>query len=91
MTVVASVAAGNVIGILTRGSGAVVTGLAQPEHLQMIDPDDRLPGYRAMTVFTDIGRIDMRRVLAGSGRAVVAAETVSGNVGMVKAGRQPGV
>lgn len=91
MTVVASIAAGNVAGILTRGSGAVVTRLAQPEHLQMIDPDDRHPGYRAMTVFTDIGRIDMHRVLAGRGCTVVATETISGHVGMVEASREPGV
>lgn len=43
-----------------------------------------------MAVFTDIGRIDMIDILAAGGAAVVAAETVSGDVGMIESGRGPG-
>ena len=44
-----------------------------------------------MAVFTDTGGIDMRRILAFSGGAIVTADTISDDVGMIESSRQPGV
>ena len=43
-----------------------------------------------MTVLADVGRQNMRWVLAGRSRTVMAVDTVTHNAGVVKISRQPG-
>ena len=56
----------------------------------MVNGNHRYPCQFAMTVFADVGRIDVRRVLARRIRAVMAADASAGYPGMVKVRRDPG-
>ena len=89
MTIVAVIAARYVRRILTFGRDPIVAGEAGADHLCVIHHVGRRKGHVVVAVLTDIGRIDMRRVLAHCFDAVVAAHAVVRDVGVVKVGRCP--
>ena len=72
------------VRILTYGIGAVVAGRARSEDLRMIYRDDGLPYGRAVTIFADIRCLNMRRTLTGRLGAVMAINTVGGNVRVIE-------
>ena len=90
MTIVAIVAAGDVRRVFAGRSHAIVAGTARANHLRVVDQVRRYPGVRRMAILADVGRLDMRWRLASGVDAVVAVETVAGNVDVVEVGRQPG-
>lgn len=89
VTVVASVAAGNVRRVLASRRDTVMAGTAGTQYLRMVDRKDRRPQVRGMAIFTDIARLNVRRALAGRFHAVMAAGTVAGDADVVKIGREP--
>lgn len=55
----------------------------------MVDRIGRQPRDRVMAIFTNACRLDVRRVLAGCVRAVMAARTVTRDVDVIKVGGYP--
>ena len=84
MTVVAVIAACNVRGVLSACRNAIVTGSATSQHLRVVDGHDWLPHIGGVAVFAHIGRLNMRRALAGGLRAIVAPHAVSGDAHVVE-------
>ena len=68
---------------------AVMTGPASAKNLGVIDGERRRPHIRCMTVFADIGRLNMGERFAGGFNAVMAADTVTGDIDMIKVRGQP--
>jgi len=89
MTVVAGIAAGDMRQSLAGSGKAIVAGTTGPDYLGVIDGHDGRKCVRRMTVFADVRRFHMSRVLADRFRTVMTAETVAANIDMVKVGRQP--
>lgn len=89
MTVVAVVAALDMCRMLTGRGDAIMTRPARTEYLAVVDGERRRPDVAGVTVFANVGRLDVRRRLAGCIRAVVAVETVAGDVYVIEVGRQP--
>lgn len=90
MAVVAVIAAGYVRGCLARRDRAVVAGSASTHHLCMIDGQHGCKCDHAMAVLANVGREDMRVVLAGRVGAVMAAHAVARDIDMVEVRRSPG-
>ena len=78
MAVVAIRAAGDVRRVLAGRGDAVMAGSASTDHLSVVDRDRGLKQRRAVTVFADVGRLNMRRALACGSSAVVTANAVVG-------------
>jgi len=90
VAVVAVVATANVVGVLSRCRDAIVTRSAGAEHLGVVNRNSGLECGRAMAVLANVGGLHMRRTLARRGRAVVAADAVADDAGVIEYGRQPG-
>ena len=73
MTIVAGVAAGNMSRVLSGCGDAVMTGAASSQYLGVIDGHHGCPEIRGVAVFADIRRLNVRSILAGPVRAVMAA------------------
>ena len=89
VAVIAVIAAGYVRRVFAGRYYAVVTGAAGANDLGMVDGVNRYPDVRRMTVLANIGRLDMRQVLARSVGAIVATGTVARNIYVIEIGRQP--
>ena len=72
MAIVAVVAGLDMVGVLAGGRNAIVAGTTGADHLQMVDGNRGRPLGAVVAVFADIRRVDVGRVLARGGRAVVA-------------------
>jgi hypothetical protein len=72
VTVVASVAAGYMRRILAFGDRAIVAGSTGTDHLCVVYPVCRREELTVVTVFTNVGRLDMCRTLADRSDTVVA-------------------
>ncbi len=72
MAVIAGIAATYMGGVLAFGDRSVVTGAAGTYYLSVIHPVRRCEGRTVMTVFTNVGRLDMCRILAGRSDTVMA-------------------
>ena len=68
----------------------IMAGAATAKHLSVVDGICRRPYSRRMTVFADIGRQSMCRVLACGIRAVMAVDAVTRVIHMIEVRRQPG-
>jgi len=90
MAIVAGLLAGDVIGVLAGSGYPVMTGGAGTEHLEVINAGGRRPEVCAMATLANLGRLDMGGILAGGAHAVMTADTVSADAGMVKSCRTPG-
>ena len=89
MTVVAAVAAGDVVRVFTRCCKAVMAGAACAHDLDVVDGVDGRERVGVMAVFADIGRRNVRRVLADRIRAVVAARTTIDDIRVIEVRRRP--
>ena len=79
-----------VTGIAASRRDAVVARGAGAKNLGMVDRRYRAPGRRVMAVLTNIGRQRVIRALTSCIGAVVAADAVIGDVGVIKVRRHPG-
>ncbi len=70
---------------------AIMTGAAAAKNLRVIHGVGRHPGHRVMAIFTDIRCLHVARIFAGGIAAVVAARTVSRDVGVIKISRDPAI
>ncbi len=50
----------------------------------MVDPVDRREKHFIVAVLADVGRLDMRRVLADGLGAVVATEAIAGDIDVIE-------
>lgn len=78
-------------GVLACGSGAVMAAGTDPDHIGMIHPYNRRPSRIAVTILTHVGSLDMGATLTRRRGAVVAGNAVTGQTGMVKIRRHPGI
>jgi len=72
MAVIAGVAATNMGRVLAFGDRTVVAGVAGTQHLGVVNPVCRREELTVMTVFTNVGRLDVCRILAGCSDTVMA-------------------
>ena len=90
VAIITVVAAVYMRGMLTGCRGAIVARVACAYDLSMINGIGWRPDIRVMTVFANLGGLYMRKSLAGRVGAVVTARTITGDIYMIKIGRQPG-
>ncbi len=90
MAVVARVAGLDVIGVLARGGGSVVTGAAGTNDLKVVDRVRRCPFDVVVAVFAQLRCRDVCRGFPCSSKAVMAAGAIAGYVDVVEIGRHPG-
>jgi len=83
MTVIAVVAAVDMVGIFSLGRVAVVTGTAGTGDLQVVDGDRRRPLRAVVAIAAHVGCSNVCRVLAGGCRAVVAGTAGPGDLRMI--------
>lgn len=91
MAIVAIVTTIDVILVLPDRGDAIVTGAAGAKNLRVINRKCWRPNVWCVAVFADIRRRNMGVALAGRLYAVVATDTIPGDVDMVKIGRYPAV
>ena len=89
MTVVAVVAAGDVVQVFAGGREPVMTGAAGARHLRMVNEIRGRPDSRVVTVFTHIGGLYVCQTLAGGCSTVVAADAIARDAHMVEVRRPP--
>ena len=89
MAVVAVDATRNMRCVLAQRGNAVVAGATSSQHLRVIDRGDWNERTRAVTVFADICCLHVYRDLAGRGSAVMAADAIAENAGVVEIRREP--
>ena len=89
MTVVASIAAGDVVRVFPRCCKAVMAAAAGAHYLDVVDGVDRRKRVGVVAIFADIGRRNMCRVLADGIRAVVAARATVDDVRVIEVRRRP--
>jgi len=75
--------------VLAGRGQAVMAAAATAQHLCMINAIGWRKRDRVMTVLTDIGRLNMRRILAGRVGTVVATRAIARDVDVVEVGRYP--
>ena len=90
MTVIATVVAGDMRRVLARCCKTVMTGAAATQHLCVVDRIDGSPHIAVVTILTDVARLQMRQVFAGSIQAIVAACAIARNIQVVECRRSPG-
>jgi len=91
MAIVTIVTARDVRRVLAGRYVAIVTRATSSENLRVIDRISRCPDDVVMAVLADVGCRDMRRVFAGRVGTIMAADAVSGDVGVIEVGRNPRV
>ncbi len=84
VAVVAIIAARNVCRVFAGGCYAIMTGSAGPDYLRVIDRVSGYPDIRRMAIFTDVAGLDVRCILTGGIGAVVAGDTIAGDIQMIK-------
>ena len=89
MAVIAVIAAGDMRRVFAGHYCTVMAGAAGANDLSVVDRVNRYPGVRRMAVLANIGRLNMRQVLARSVGAVMAAGTVTRNIYVIEIRRQP--
>ena len=89
MAIIAVVAAGDMRRVLAFSNDAVMTGATAANDLGMIDDYNGHKHRGAVTVFTDVRRLDVCRVLADRFRTVVAVDAIGGYQAVVEGRRQP--
>ncbi len=84
MTVVAISAAGNVCCVLACGNYSVVAGAAGTNYLCMVNRENRCPDIRVMAVLADVSRLDVSEIFAGGLDAVMAADAIANDAGVIE-------
>jgi len=89
MTVIAVVAADNMIGIFARCDDAIMAGTTAADDIEVIDRENGRERVCRMTVLTGIGRQNMADILAGCVGAVVTGDAIAHDVCVIKYGWRP--
>jgi len=89
MAVVAITAAGDMSCVFASRRDAVMAGAANTQYLCVVHRSHRLKRDRVVAVFADITCLHVCRTLAGRGSAIMTADAVSKNVGVVVSCREP--
>ena len=89
VSVVAGIATGDVGRVFAGGRDAIMTGTAGAQNLRVVDRQYGSPDVRAMAIFADIGRLNVRGTFAGCFDTVVAAGAVAGDTAVIKGCWQP--
>ena len=84
MAVITICAAANVSCMFASRRHAVMAGTACTQNLHVVDRDDGNKRNCAMAVFADVGCLHVCRALASPGSAVMAADAVAENTGVVE-------
>ena len=84
MAVITICAAANVSCMFASRRHAVMAGTACTQNLRVVDRDDGNKRNCAMAVFADVGCLHVCRALASPGSAVMAADAVAENTGVVE-------
>ena len=66
-----------------------MAGAATAQHLRVVNRNRGLPHKRAVAVFANVRRLNMCGTLSCCSNAVVAANAITENVGMVEDGGEP--
>ena len=91
MAIITVVTTGDVRRVLALGRVAIVAREAGADDLCVINHVCRRKRHVVVAVLTNVGGINVSRMLAGGIGAVMAADAVSGDVGVIEVGRYPGV
>ena len=89
MTVVAVVAADNMIRVFTARGCSVVTRATTTDDWTVIDRECGRETVCRMTVLANIGCQYVSRGLTGCVRTIVAGATISDDIGMIENSRRP--
>ena len=87
VTVVTNIAAWHVRWVFSSRDYAVMTAVAGTNDLGMVNGKDRCKKIRRVAILADIACLNMRRIFAGCLNAIVAIDTVTSNVYVIKIGR----
>ena len=87
MTVVAGIAAGYMSWMLARGNDAVVTAVAAADNLCVVHHEDRCNDVGVVAILANITGLNVRQVLTHRLDAVMAVNTVAGDIQMVEVSR----
>jgi hypothetical protein len=90
MAVVAGVATAYVGRMFSRRSETVMTRATRAQYLSVINRVSRGEQVGVVTVLANVRGLDVQRVLAGRVGAVVAADTVAGDINVIESRRTPG-
>lgn len=90
MTVITAIVTCDMRGVFACCCKTVMTGATATQYLCVIDRIDGSPHTAVVTILTDVARLHMRQVFAGSIQAVVAACAIARNIQMVECRRSPG-
>ena len=91
VTVIAGVAAGDVVAVFSFRRTAVVAGETTANNVTVIDANDRFPACVAVAILADVAGVDVPGILAGGRRAIMTAGTTGAYLAVVKIGRLPGI
>jgi len=89
VTVVASVAAGDVGWILAGRGKTIMAGATSTRNLRMVDSVCRRKRVGVVTIFADGRSRNVRCVLASSISAIVAVAAISDDIDVIEIGRYP--
>ena len=89
VAIVAGVTGSKMVRCLAGRRGAIVAGKAGAKHSSMIDSCDRCPASSTVTVFAKICSLNVSRRFSCSSATVMAAETVTTDLAMIKARTLP--
>jgi hypothetical protein len=84
VAVVASVRTLYVRGGFSLSNRSIVTGAAGAQYRVVINPRHILECRGRVTIFTDIGRVNVRGIFASGVYAVMARRTITADVGVIE-------
>jgi len=90
VTVVTSIAAGDVSGMFAGCCNAVMTRVAGADDLRVVNRIGRSEYVGIVTILASVACQNVRNTLADRVDAVMAVDTIAHNIQMIKIGRQPG-
>jgi len=89
VTIVAGVTGVDVVGCLAGRSCTVMAGRAATHYQRMVNAGHRYPAAGTVTVFAKICSLNVSRRFSCGGATVMAAETVTTDLAMIKARTLP--
>ena len=89
MTIVTGITARKMRRVFTGCRCAIVAGEACTDDLRVIDGVRRCKGDSVMAIDAQISGVDMCQVLAGGIVAIVAADAIIRDIGVIEVGRRP--
>ena len=90
VAVIAGIAARNMRRMFACGYDAVVAAVAGPDDLRVVNSEDRRKDVGVVAILTSVTGENMGQILANGINAVMAVNTLTGDIQMVEVGWQPG-